>query len=279
MTATPATHADSLFTGARRIFSLSIGEMLWSRRTIFMALVVGSPVLVALVARIVQSAGIAPLRVNGVQVDAVSMFGAIIWILFLWFIVPVLGVFYGTSLIADEVDDKTITYLFTRPVRRGAVVVGKYMAYLLCTSLVVLPSVMIVYFLMVPFRQIPASFIALVIDLGVLGLGLAAYGALFALVGAAIRRPLVVGLVFVFGWELVTLVMPGYLKRFTLAYYLQTLVPHAMPTGDTVSLLQGAVFREPPSVAVSIGVLLLAIVASLALAARVVEQREYVLEQ
>ena len=279
MTATPATHADSFFAGARRIFSLSIGEMLWSRRTIFMALVVGSPVLVALVARIVQSAGIAPLRVNGVQVDAVSMFGAIIWILFLWFIVPVLGVFYGTSLIADEVDDKTITYLFTRPVRRGAVVVGKYMAYLLCTTLVVLPSVMIVYFLMVPFRQIPASFIALVIDLGVLGLGLAAYGALFALVGAAIRRPLVVGLVFVFGWELVTLVMPGYLKRFTLAYYLQTLVPHAMPTGDTVSLLQGAVFREPPSIAVSIGVLLLAIVASLALAARVVEQREYVLEQ
>jgi ABC-2 type transport system permease protein len=279
MTATPATHSDSFVTGARRIFSLSIGEMLWSRRTIFMALVVGSPVLVALVARIVQSAGIAPLRVNGVQVDAVSMFGAIIWILFLWFIVPVLGVFYGTSLIADEVDDKTITYLFTRPVRRGAVVVGKYMAYLLCTTLVVLPSVMIVYFLMVPFRQIPASFISLVIDLGVLGLGLAAYGALFALIGAAIRRPLVVGLVFVFGWELVTLVMPGYLKRFTLAYYLQTLVPHAMPTGDTVSLLQGAVFREPPSVAISIGVLMLAIVASLALAARVVEQREYVLEQ
>jgi ABC-type transport system involved in multi-copper enzyme maturation permease subunit len=269
----------SFLTGAWRVFGLSIGEMLWSRRTIFMALVVGSPVLVALVARIVQSAGVAPLRVNGVQVDAVSMFGAMIWILFLWFIVPVLGVFYGTSLIADEVDDKTITYLFTRPVRRGAVVVGKYMAYLLCTTLVVLPSVMIVYFLMVPFRQIPASFISLVVDLGVLGLGLAAYGALFALVGAALRRPLLAGLVFVFGWELVTLVVPGYLKRFTLAYYLQPLVPHAMPTGDTVSLLQGAMFREPPSVAVSIGVLVVAILVSLALAVRVVEQREYVLEQ
>ena len=109
MSATPATRSTSFFTGAWRVFSLSIGEMLWSRRTIFMALVVGSPVLVALVARIVQSAGVAPLRVNGVQVDAVSMFGAMIWILFLWFIVPVLGVFYGTSLIADEVDDKTIT--------------------------------------------------------------------------------------------------------------------------------------------------------------------------
>jgi ABC-2 type transport system permease protein len=132
---------------------------------------------------------------------------------------------------------------------------------------------------MVPFRQIPASFISLVVDLGVLGLGLAAYGALFTLVGTALRRPLLAGLVFVFGWELVTLVIPGYLKRFTLAYYLQPLVPHAMPTGDTVSLLQGAMFREPPSIAVSIGVLVLATVVSLAIAVRVVEQREYVLEQ
>jgi ABC-type transport system involved in multi-copper enzyme maturation permease subunit len=275
----PPAPSTSFFTGAWRVFGMSIGEMLWSRRTIFMALVVGSPVLVALVARIVQSAGISPLRVNGVQVDAVSMFGAMIWILFLSFIVPVLGVFYGTSLIADEVDDKTITYLFTRPVRRGAVVVGKYMAYLLCTTLVVLPSVMIVYFLMVPFRQIPASFISLVVDLGVLGLGLAAYGALFAFVGAALRRPLIAGLVFIFGWEFVTLLLPGYLKRFTIAYYLQPLVPHAMPTGDTVSLLQGALFRDPPSVAASLGFLSLAIVASLILAVRVVEQREYILEQ
>ena len=277
MTTTPRT--ESFFASALRVFGLSFGEMLWSRRTIFMALVVGSPVVVALAARIVQSMGTAPLRVNGVQVDAVSMFGAIIWILFLWFIVPVLGAFYGTSLIADEVDDKTITYLFTRPVRRGAVVVGKYLAYLMCTALVVLPSVMVVYFLMVPFRQVPSSFIPLVIDLGVLGLGLAAYGALFALVGTAIRRPLMVGLVFIFGWELVTLVMPGYLKRFTLAYYLQTLVPHSMPAGDAVSLLQGAVFRDPPSAAASIGALVVAIAVSLILAVRVVEQREYVLEQ
>ena len=76
-----------------------------------------------------------------------------------------------------------------------------------------------------------------------------------------------------------TLVLPGYLKRFTLAYYLQPLVPHAMPTGDTVSLLQGAFFRDPPSVATSLGCLALAIVASLVLAVRVVEKREYILEQ
>src|SRR5688500_7953637 len=264
--------------GAGRVFDLSLGEMLWSRRTIFMALVVGGPVLLAVVARIIQASGIAPLRVNGVRVDAASMFGMMIWVLFLRFIVPMLGVFYGTSLVADEVEDKTITYLFTRPIQRGAVLIGKYLAYLVCTTLVVLPSVMIVYFLLVPFSEVPASFGQLLMDLAILAIGLAVYGALFALIGALLKRPLLVGLVFAFGWEQVVLLMPGYLKRFTLAYYLQGLVPHAMPSDGVVSLLQ-SVFREVPSALTSLFWLFFALVVSLTLAARVVERREYVLEQ
>ena len=271
--------APSMFAGAARIFDLSLGEMLWSRRTIFMALVVGGPVLLAIVARIVQASGIAPLRVNGVRVDAASMFGMMIWVLFLRFIVPVLGVFYGTSLVADEVEDKTITYLFTRPIRRGAVLLGKYFAYLVCTTLVVLPAVMVVYFLLVPLTEIPASFMWLVTDLALLAAGIAAYGALFALAGAVLKRPLVVGLVFAFGWEQLAMVMPGYLRRFTVAYYLQALVPHSMPAeGGVASLLQ-SVFTETPSASLAILMLALITIGSLVLAVRAIERREYVLEQ
>jgi ABC-type transport system involved in multi-copper enzyme maturation permease subunit len=265
--------------GAARVFDFSLGELLWSRRTIFMALVVGAPVVLATVARLVQASGIAPLRVNGVQVDAVSIFGMIIWVLFLRFIIPVLGVFYGTSLIADEVEDKTITYLFTRPLRRGAVLLGKYLAYLACTTLVVLPSVMVVYFMLVPFSEVGRSFPALVTDLGLLAAGIATYGALFALVGAWLKRPLVVGLVFVFGWEQFAMLMPGYLRHFTVAYYLQALVPHAMPADQSVTSLLQSVFAETPSAAVSLLVLAAITVGSLALAMRVVERKEYVLEQ
>jgi ABC-type transport system involved in multi-copper enzyme maturation permease subunit len=270
---------SSPLSGAARIFDLSLGEMIWSRRTIFMALVVGAPVLLATVARIIQASGIAPLRVNGVRVDAVSVFGMIIWVLFLRFIVPVLGVFYGTSLIADEVDDKTITYLFTRPLRRGAVLLGKYLAYLACTTLVVLPSVMIVYFLLVPFGDVARSFPSLVTDLGLLAVGIAAYGALFTMIGAWMKRPLVVGLIFTFGWEQFAMLMPGYLRRFTLAYYLQALVPHAMPADDGVASLLQSVFSETPSAGLSIFVLIAVIGLSLAWAMRIVERKEYVLEQ
>ncbi len=171
-----------------------------------------------------------------------------IWLMYLRFIVPVLAVFYGTSLIADEVEDKTITYLFTRPIPRGAVMAGKYLAYLVCTIMVVLPSVMIVYFLIVPYGggSIAASFPDLVKDLALLALGLIAYGALFAWVGARFKRPLLTGLIFVFGWEQAAMVFPGYLKRFTIAYYLQALVPHTMPSDNLLGMLQ-AIVRETPS--------------------------------
>ena len=272
------TSRMTYFSAAKRVFDLSLGEMLWSRRTIFMGLVVAGPVLLALIVKGVELFGMSALRVNGQRVAGFGIFGVMIWMLFLRFIVPVLGVFYGTALMADEVEDKTITYLFTRPIPRGAVLVGKYLAYLACTLLVVLPSVMIVYFLLVPFSQVPTTFDSLVIDLAMLALGLAVYGGVFAFVGAFFKRPLVIGLVFAFGWEQVVLALPGYLKQFTIAYYLQALVPHAMPTDGVGSLLQG-MFRETPPVVVCLAWLFTYLAGFLYLATRVVERKEYVLEQ
>jgi|SRR5689334_11584552 ABC-2 type transport system permease protein len=271
-------NAPSYATSALRIFDLSVGEMLWSRRTIFMALVVGAPVIISLIVRALDALG-ANMQAGNVRIAGPTVFGVLIWVLYLRIIVPVLGVFYGTSLIADEIEDKTITYLFTRPIPRGAVLVGKYLAYLACTVCVVLPSVMIVYLAIVPMRgSLGGSFIDLIKDLILLGLGLSVYGAVFAFVGARMKRPLLAGLIFVFGWEQAALAFPGYLKRFTVAYYLQSLVPHAMPSDGVMSLMQGF-FRENPSLSTSLIALAVILVVFLYAAARGVERKEYVLEQ
>jgi len=189
-------------------------------------------------------------------------------------------VFYGTALIADEVEDKTITYLFTRPIPRSAVLLGKYLAYLVCTVLLVLPSVMIVFFLVVPTggSSVAASFPSLLADFVMLAVGLASYGAVFALVGTRLKRPLVVGLVYAFGWEPAVLLFPGYLKRLTVMYYLQALVTHEMPQDSAVSLVL-QLFREVPTIPVSLVSLAVIIGVTLWGAGRAVEQREYVLEQ
>jgi ABC-type transport system involved in multi-copper enzyme maturation permease subunit len=181
-----APHPRPTFlSSALRVFDLSLGEMLWSRRTIFMLLVVAGPVLIAAIARFLVTLGVGAMHLDNIRVAGPTIFGLMIWVFYLRFTVPVLAVFYGTALIADEVEDKTITYLFTRPIPRGAVLVGKYLAYLVCTGLVVLPSVMLVYLLVVPINgSLGEGFVPLVKDLLLLGVGLAGYGALFALVGA-----------------------------------------------------------------------------------------------
>jgi ABC-2 type transport system permease protein len=139
---------------------------------------------------------------------------------------------------------------------------------------------MLVFFLIVPTGggSIGAAFPSLLSDLGMLVVGLAAYGAVFALVGTRLKRPLVVGLVFAFGWEPAVLLFPGYLKRVTVAYYMQALVTHEMPQDSSMSMLL-QIFHEVPSVAVSLLALAVIIGATLWFAGRAVEQREYVLEQ
>ena len=285
----PPTPARPSFLGSvARIYDLSFDQMLWSRRTVFMVLVVGGPVAVALILRLLVSMDLfdASGTIEGrpVSVDGPVIFGLMIWGFYLSFSVPLLGVFYGTALIADEVEDRTITYLFTRPVPRGAVLVGKYLAYLVCAGLLVLPSVILVFFLVVPLLggSVGAGFPDLLKDLALLAVGLAVYGALFALVGALFRRPLLTGLVFIFGWEPIVIVVPGYMKRFTVSYYLQGLVPHAMPEDGSVTGLVLQVLQANeilPSATVGMVGLAVIAIGGLALAVRLVERREYVLEQ
>ena len=270
----------SLTTASLRVFDLSLGEMLWSRRTVFLALVVGGPVLIAIILRVVDALNVPAMRVNGVRLGGPSIFGLMIWFLFLRFIVPVLGIFYGTSLMADEVEDKTITYLFTRPI--PAVGGADW-------QVPGLPGLDRAHRAAVGDAgvfpggpdgggAIAATFPTLLRDLALLAIGLAVYGALFAAVGAWIKRPVLFGLFFAFGWENFALALPGYMKRFTVAFYTQSLVPHAMPQDNLLSVLQ-SVFKDNVS-ALQAGLTLVAmLVVALALATRAVERREYVLEQ
>jgi ABC-2 type transport system permease protein len=279
-TSRPASARPALWSSALRVFDLSLGQMLWSRRSVFLGLVVGGPIVLAAALRFAEMSGLM-FTAREARPAGATIYGMMIWLIYVRFLVPVLGVFYGTSLIADEVDDKTITYLFTRPIQRSAVIFGKYLAYLVCTVLLLLPSVVIVFFLVVPLGRgasVGSLFPTLLSDLAMLAAGLAAYGAVFALVGARIKRPLLVGLVFALGWEPAILIVPGYLKRLTVAYYLQPLVMHDMPDqGPASALLR--IFREQPSMTTSVTGLLVIVGLGLWLSGRIVEGREYVLEQ
>ena len=278
--ARPTRQAPSMLAAAILIFDLSLARMLWSRGTVFMGLLVGLPVLLSLLVRIVQSLFTPSMRVDGALMTGPILFNFMVWGLYLRFIVPVLAVYYGTALVADEVEDKTITYLFTRPIPRGAVMLGKFLAYFVCTVMVVLPSLMIVYFLigLSGGGSLAATFPTLVKDLGIIVLGLLAYGGLFAWVGATFKKPLVIGLVFVFGWEQVALLIPGYVRHLTIIYFLQSLAPQGDTAEGLMALLQRLV-NQKASIPVALATLVGIGAGFVAWAMRVIGRREYVLEQ
>ena len=84
---------------------------------------------------------------------------------------------------------------------------------------------------------------------------------------------------FVFGWEQMALLVPGYVKRFTVAHYVQGLVPHAMPSEGVAAVLQSVLRDNPPALVCILALAAVIVAVSLWLGVKAVESREYVLDQ
>ena len=58
-----------------------------------------------------------------------AVFTEILMVFFLQFYIVILALFYGTSITAEEVENRTLCYLITRPIPKPAIVLGKFAAY------------------------------------------------------------------------------------------------------------------------------------------------------
>ena len=63
----------TFFASALRVFDFSLGQMLWSRRSVFLALLVGAPVLLAVAVRIFAAAGWLPQEMNEARAIAAQI--------------------------------------------------------------------------------------------------------------------------------------------------------------------------------------------------------------
>lgn len=255
---------------ARAVFDLSLDGMVFSRRSLLMALLVAAPVAFAVLYRVLAAThGRPPLG----PADLYALMVAIYWVRN---VLPLAALFYATSLIADEVEGRTLTYLLTRPLTRASIFAGKFAAYLATTFTLALPAAVATFFILMTAPGAPALGPAaadLLRDLGVMLLALVAYGALFALGGVLLKRPVIPGLLFLYGWELLAN-LPGYLPRFTLTAWLRSLIRHR-PAEEGIAGLFQQVLPADQALVVLLGVGL----ALLSAAAWIFSRREYVLEQ
>ena len=228
---TPQNRDNSFLQVSRVVFGITFRQSIRSKKTIFMLILALLPVLLAVTYRIVGrdvSASEPFSRV--VRMDPEQIL-PIIMPFFLQFLSVLSALFYGTALVADEIDNRTIIYLFTRPIRKYWIILGKFAAYLAEVFLILIPP-MVLTFLVIVVGSGASSHFAASLSLfgkqfGATMLALVVYGAIFTFFGIWWKHPVLFGLLFAFGWEKMAIVAPGVVRKFSVIHYLMSLLPQS----------------------------------------------------
>jgi ABC-2 type transport system permease protein len=199
------------------------------------------------------------------------------------FVLTILSVVYGTGVVAQELEQRTIVYLLTRPLPRWRLLLARFIPSLAVVAGVgVLSTVLLALAVFGPgaFGQAGVG-----PDLKAVLVGALAYGSVFLLLGAAVPRPLTWGLLLVFGWETWVPKLPGAFAKLSLMTYLRVLAAREVTIDPDQAQQQASdnilmAFSRPPQLDISAGTawtVLLAVSAVALIASLVIFSiREYV---
>ncbi|WP_025225757.1 ABC transporter permease [Fimbriimonas ginsengisoli] len=130
---------------------------------------------------------------------------------------------FTTAIITQEVEQRTIVYLLTRPVKRSTLLLVRYAAsVLVVTMLGVFGAVLTT---LGAFNGLGGNSM-LATDILAMSIGAMAYGALFLFVSLLFNRSLIICALFAFGWEASIPNMPGEMYRLSIFSYLQAIAQH-----------------------------------------------------
>jgi ABC-2 type transport system permease protein len=159
----------------------------------------------------------------------VELLWTIVWLITTQSILPLIALFLGSAAVAEEIEDRTLTFLFTRPMPRPAVLLGRWLAALVpAVILLALSGWLTVGFLESVARPdeasdwMPAGFRLRFV--AVLALGCTVYTALFASFGALVKRPVLFGLGYTVVFEGLLANLPGANQKISILYYLKSLL-------------------------------------------------------
>ncbi len=143
----------------------------------------------------------------------------VVFTMYLGFVMPLFTLAFASGAMGTEREGRTMIWLFTRPLPRWAIYLAKFLG--------VLPWCLLAS---------GGGFVALCLAGGEYGqralaaywpavlAGTISFSALFHFVGAVFRRPTVVGLVYIFFFEMLVANLPGSLKQLSLNYYVRSLM-------------------------------------------------------
>lgn len=171
---------------------------------------------------------------------------------FFKFFILLVPLFFSTSVLAEEVEQQTVVYLFTLPISRGRLLLTKFAAAVV-HSLWLIGTSLLCALLLTHHHQLTST--DTIKSIGVIWstalLGTIAYSSFSFFLGVLLRRPMLIGLFFVFPWEQFVQFMPGFIQKISIIYFIKSALPVALP--EKASLLR--LFQQSTSAPMAVAVL------------------------
>lgn len=152
---------------------------------------------------------------------------------------PLLALFFATMLVGEDAETQTLPFMLTRPIPRSAWVLGRYAAFVVVAATIFSVSLFMTFAACTTLSGLDFTGQ----DLGFAGhyvavgwAGLLAYGALTMFLGAYFKKPIVIGVLFLYGWQYLANLVPGVVDFLTIQKYTDALLPQLAESRHNVEI-------------------------------------------
>ncbi len=181
-----------------------------------------------------------------------------------------------TNLFRGDILDRSLHYYFLSPIRREVLVAGKFVAGFVTTSAFFVFSVvasMLIFYSYYGIGQMTDYLFSgqglghMVAYVSITVMACLGYGAVFMLIGLFLKNPIIPAFL-IFGWEWINPFLPALLKKFSVIFYLESLLPVRLPSSPY------AVIADPVPIWLGLPGFLLFTAATLSVAGFMIRRRE-----
>lgn len=256
----------------RLVFVASVRELIRRRRLVFIGLAGLLPLVL-----------VAIWRGWGMETfDASAVFSNLVGTVYLGGLVYLVGLAFGVPTVHDEVEGRTITYLFTRPVSKIAVYAGRLAAVQLLGGVVLAFSLVVCFAVMVAGNTsaLSVEFVKVYVNhVWLILLATVVLTGLFSIFGVLFKKPLMWGFFYWVIWEGVVSKAPGRMQTWTLDFHLRNLMMRDDDVQSSVIQMLRDLLVESPEISpwTSLAVLIGALVAFVSLGGWFFARKQYVI--
>jgi len=196
-----------------------------------------------------------------------------VWYYFQFFI-PIMALFLGNSIISEEVENKTLHYLTSSSVKKSSIILGKYFSYSLISLIIINLSLLLMFVVSLFFNSFKTNQLGLTINFILVSIpSFFAYFSLFLFASTFLKKPAIVGIIYLFGWEVLIQFLPGSTQRFSVNHYMNSL----LPSDARVSTMKFLQFFVPEKPLIAVIALILISLIFLIISILIFKNKEYLL--